>query len=89
MDKKDFIYTSIETSTVHAVISMVRDKDLDDKYALWALAEWDSDLKDGKNFMWHGKMSEQASKDFDVKNIVAKAEILSNLDKLLNKYEID
>ena len=89
MTKKDFMYTSIEQSTVHAVISMVRDKDLDEKYALWALAEWDSDLTAGKNFMWHGKMSEEASRDFDVKNIVAKAEILSNLNKLLNKYEID
>tara|TARA_A100001037_G_scaffold86026_1_gene78118 strand:- start:221 stop:490 length:270 start_codon:yes stop_codon:yes gene_type:complete len=89
MTKKDNYYTSIEQSTVHAVISIVRDKELDDKYALWALAEWDSDLKDGKNFMWHGKMAEEASREFDVKNIVAKAEILSNLDKLLHKYEID
>ncbi|MAT63578.1 MAG: hypothetical protein CL881_07240 [Dehalococcoidia bacterium] len=89
MTKKSLMYTSIDESTVHAVISIVRDKELDDKYALWALAEWDSDLKHGKNFMWHGKMSEEASREFDVKNIVAKAEILSNLQNLLNKYEID
>lgn len=83
--EKDLIFTSIEKDTVNAVCKLAREQKFEDEFVYMALAEWDKDLKSGKNFMWHGKISKEDSMRFDISNLLASVKIFSNLDKLLHK----
>tara|TARA_B100000902_G_C27290923_1_gene907088 strand:+ start:391 stop:648 length:258 start_codon:yes stop_codon:yes gene_type:complete len=83
--EKDLQFTSIEKDTVNAVCKLAREQKFEDEFVYLALAEWDKDLKSGKEFMWHGKISRADSIRFDISNILASVKIFSNLHKLLHK----